>query len=211
MQVPCPSSYISLYSAERFDFDESALTAEVPVKGATGNGTVQTYISVIAPATGDKVEIWRAGPNIGMYEKTGGVVTSNTYVPYDEAAMRWWRIRDDGGDVLWETSPDGETWTTLRRKQLAIERSGVAVQLGCGYWGSETNPDPGAVRQRLDRRAGPRLGRAQHRDPHPARHRRLDVRARGLRGRVHERRLRARGRTRPSSPSSTRPAGGSCA
>ena len=42
---------------------------------------------------------------------TGGVPYSATFSP---TAHRWLRIRDDGTDIYWETSPDGSAWTIRR-------------------------------------------------------------------------------------------------
>jgi hypothetical protein len=39
---------------------------------------------------------------------------SATTLTYDAAAHAWWRIRTSSSNTLWQTSPDGVTWTTRR-------------------------------------------------------------------------------------------------
>jgi len=53
--------------------------------------------------------------NGGMVcRKTVAGVNDDTYPGYDASRDIWWRIRESGGTIYMETSPDSVTWTTLR-------------------------------------------------------------------------------------------------
>lgn len=40
--------------------------------------------------------------------------TSDVALDYDPLAHAWWRIREAGGRVLWDTSPNGSAWVNRR-------------------------------------------------------------------------------------------------
>ena len=48
-------------------------------------------------------------------------------IPFD-ASMTWWRIRPSGNTVVYETSPDGETWT-IQRTAAGAAPAGVAASI----------------------------------------------------------------------------------
>ena len=45
--------------------------------------------------------------------------------PYDAAAHRFWRLREQAGTIFWETSPDRTTWTTLHRAPATFDTTHV--------------------------------------------------------------------------------------
>src|SRR4029450_3376786 len=49
-------------------------------------------------------------PNKLVVMKTGGVAAEIEFVPEQH---RWWRIRESGGEVFAEASPDSQRWTLL--------------------------------------------------------------------------------------------------
>jgi hypothetical protein len=64
----------------------------------------------------------------------GNFTDVGTAVPYDPVAHRWWRFSQPGLQVLWQTSPDGVTWTTRAAWTPTFDTSGVYVSLGTGNW-----------------------------------------------------------------------------
>lgn len=70
---------------------------------------------------------------------TGPVVQGS--VAYDAVAHRWWRVRESGGTIFWETSPDGAAWTTqVSWASPYAAPTASQVYMGSGYFGA----DPGA-------------------------------------------------------------------
>jgi len=44
--------------------------------------------------------------SVGLYEVVGGVPNGLAFPPYNAVTMRWWRIREAGGTVFFESAPD---------------------------------------------------------------------------------------------------------
>jgi hypothetical protein len=120
----------------------------VPGKGAAGLGTV--YQAPTSPVTtGPKAQVILTpggthSPAVGLllefdYDKTQSIYTVNFVddgTGVTTAAVStpsiWWRIRDDGTNVHWETSADATTWTNLRtaaRPSWWNATDGVSVQI----------------------------------------------------------------------------------
>jgi len=62
---------------------------------------------------------------------------------YDAVTMRWWRMRPAGGDILFETAPDGLDWSLL----VAVPAQPIdAAVVNVGAGTNEAEPAPGAAR-----------------------------------------------------------------
>jgi hypothetical protein len=68
---------------------------------------------------------------------SGGVLRE---LPYDEALHRWLRIRELGGTIYWETSPDGERWTAQFAAPQPFGVTQLYVKFGEWSWQSAASP-----------------------------------------------------------------------
>ncbi|HWN68637.1 MAG TPA: hypothetical protein VNM90_13460, partial [Haliangium sp.] len=104
-------------SATRYDLTGNAIAVEVPQVDETG--LIRTLF-VLDFLNGNYISLEHG--NFGE-EATNRVVCRNRILganatpcslEYDSELHRWWRFRhDDGEDLVhWETSPDGEQWTS---------------------------------------------------------------------------------------------------
>jgi hypothetical protein len=90
------------------------------------------------------------GPGqIGVAANPPGATLGN--VPYDAADQRWWRIREKGDVVYADTSPDGESWTTLGKADVPELFPVGAVEVFYGL-GALATTSP--VQARFDRMNG---------------------------------------------------------
>jgi hypothetical protein len=119
-------------------------------------GDMRTVIEVdnVPGANGATVEIaWRSTTNsdrLHMYVDGatlyfGQVTTTgpdDLGAPYDPIAMKFWQLRHDlsAVDVAFDTSADGQTWTTLRRIYPAISLSSVYIEIQAGTYKSVATP-----------------------------------------------------------------------
>lgn len=55
---------------------------------------------------------WFSGGTLSATRTSGGVKTTVSTLSYSPSSHVWWRIRESGGTVFWDTSADGQTWTT---------------------------------------------------------------------------------------------------
>lgn len=49
--------------------------------------------------------------------------------PYDSAKDRWWRLREQDGWLLWETSPDGAAWALLAKDRGLVDPAWLTLWL----------------------------------------------------------------------------------
>jgi hypothetical protein len=68
-----------------------------------------------------------------------------TLVPYDPIAHRFWRIREQGGSVFFETSPDDAVYTTLYEVPTPSFVDVVRWGVGAGTVPAITSPGTGLI------------------------------------------------------------------
>lgn len=137
VKIACQSSYPVLSAAGPFDATGSSLYARIS-PAPIGNGTTQTIMR-IAVDTSNRVTYYVDGGGILTARVTNAGVNSDVVIgTYDAYSHGWWRIREAGGSILFDTAPDGWTWT--QRASIAYTWSPAAVQVVflCGYYGSES-------------------------------------------------------------------------
>jgi hypothetical protein len=83
------------------------------------------------PSSGaDLVEVQQIDKSLYFVMVVGGVATDACQIPYLPIAHRYWRIRETGGELLWETGQDGVAWTVQRRAKTPAFVSSVRVDFG---------------------------------------------------------------------------------
>jgi hypothetical protein len=58
--------------------------------------------------------------------------STRAQIAYQPAVHRHWRIRESSGQLYWETSPDGASWTALWSEALPFEVAHVRARLTAG-------------------------------------------------------------------------------
>ncbi|WP_069883532.1 hypothetical protein [Streptomyces luteocolor] len=118
-RCPCVAgNYAGYQTAKVWTLAGSSVYLQVPVAAAANGATVeaQTVFAVITATAGTNLAFnintvantIRCESNVGY---TDGAAVSLTY---SAATHAWLRIRETGGNVLWDTSTDGSTWTNRR-------------------------------------------------------------------------------------------------
>lgn len=83
------------------------------------------------PSSGaDVAEVHQVGKSLAFSLTAGGVATDDCVIPYSTISHRFWRIREASGDLLWETAPNGATWTVQRRAKAPTFAAAVRVDFG---------------------------------------------------------------------------------
>jgi hypothetical protein len=72
-----------------------------------------------------------------VYDGTFHVVGDAAGVPYSPAVHAWWRFRESGGTLYFESSPDVSNWTALAGIPAPFATGAVYVNMSAGTWGSE--------------------------------------------------------------------------
>jgi hypothetical protein len=84
----------------------------------------------------NRLAIGYEGGNLLMREVAAGTV-SDTTLAFDSTAHRYVGLSHDGaGNALWQTSPDGVTWTTRRTKTTTVDVAAVQPSIAAQWLGS---------------------------------------------------------------------------
>lgn len=131
------TGYYGVISKQRYLFDENALFVEIA--GRTSASTTAETQLILELDPQNNITLGATGTSLHMRHKTAGI-NSDTFVPFDAAAMRWWRLREAGSSIYFETSPDGLAWTVRRTVAKTFDLSGVKVILQAGTWQQVSSP-----------------------------------------------------------------------
>jgi hypothetical protein len=113
--------------------------------GTNANQTLAVYDD--AGGTGDSITnsvMWfiEAG-TLYARKYVGGVATNIGTLSFVLATHKWWRLRESGGTVYWDTSTDGMTWTNRFSNAPGITMTSTNIDLECKCYKAETNPGTG--------------------------------------------------------------------
>jgi len=116
-RVACDTGFSGYASAAIYTLEGSAASTQVfppAAGGATVDAWAQLLVTSATPGTDAVMKVNAATGDLAMELRTGFFDPGAVLLPYDPAAHAWLRVREAGGDLLWDTSPDGVTWTTRR-------------------------------------------------------------------------------------------------
>ncbi|MYY79762.1 MULTISPECIES: hypothetical protein [unclassified Streptomyces] len=119
-RIPCVAgSYAGYQTAKVYTLVGSSVYLQVPVAAAAASATVEAQ--TVFAITPDPTQ----GTNLAININTvAGTIRFESNVAYTDGAAvsltysavthLWLRIRETGGNVLWDTSTDGSSWTNRR-------------------------------------------------------------------------------------------------
>ncbi len=121
MNIPANRSearaQISSYA--HHDMRGKAITFEVPAVGG-----VTTEAGLLDPS-GAEVYWGMTEGDMFVYSK-GRMLKRRSYSATND---RWWRVREEGQTMIWETSPDGAAWTLFASDSAPIDTAWVRLEL----------------------------------------------------------------------------------
>jgi len=82
--------------------------------GSTGEAWTQVLVKADVSGTDIAFEVDAVNGLLKCMSRTGFFDPSTVAVTYNPVAHAWLRVREGGGNVIWETSPEGATWTVQR-------------------------------------------------------------------------------------------------
>lgn len=116
-RVPCTTDFAAFVSASAYTLAGSSVYARM-YPPAAGGAATEAYAQVMveAPTAGTEAGFtvnavagtMRCSANVDYWDDAATVLT------YDPAAHAYVRLRETGGSLYWETSPDASTWTIRR-------------------------------------------------------------------------------------------------
>ncbi|WP_455360019.1 hypothetical protein [Streptomyces sp. SYSU K21746] len=131
-RVPCTTGYAAYRSASIYTLTggQVAMRAYAPAAGG-GATTAACSILVLSSVGGTDAGflIDTAQNAMGLYLRIGYADGGALFPAYDPVAHAWLRLREGGGTLLWETSPDGLAWTTRRTAATPAWAAGSDLSL----------------------------------------------------------------------------------
>ncbi|MGA5424524.1 hypothetical protein [Streptomyces lavendulocolor] len=114
--IPCTTGYAGLRSASAYTLTGSYVLARAypPAPGGAVSAALSLLVLTGTPGTDAGFLIDAAQGAVGLYLREGYADPGAAFLTYDPDAHAWLRLREAGGTLLWETAPDGVTWTVRR-------------------------------------------------------------------------------------------------
>lgn len=124
-RVPCTTSYAGYQTAYSWTLAGASFYMAI-VTTPAASGATQAYASVFVNApgigeTGGPLYGCRVGfivnavtGQLSCTSETGYYEETPTLLTYSAVTHKFLRLRETGGNILWDTSPDGTTWTNRR-------------------------------------------------------------------------------------------------
>lgn len=117
-RVPCTTGYAGCQTAYAWTLAGATLYVQVPTTPSATGATVEAYAAVMVQGA---VEGTRVGFSINKVSGVMRCVSEVDYwdaaaveVTYNAATHLFLRLREDGTNLYWDTSPDGSVWTNRR-------------------------------------------------------------------------------------------------
>lgn len=131
-RVGCDTGFSAYASAANYTLEESAARVQIFPPAAAGAATeawAQLLITTTTLGTDAVAEVNTATGNLALRLRAAFIDAGTVLLPYDPVAHAWVRIRETSGSLLWETSPDGVTWTTRRTETAPSWVSATTLQV----------------------------------------------------------------------------------
>jgi hypothetical protein len=132
------SGEAAYYSAQLFDLTGAEALVEVPAVAAQTTSYVFFRLEIDG---GHGVELLVSDGSLRARYELGYSTQTLHNTPFDVALHRWWKIREEGGIIHWESSSDGIRWKELAQLAAPIDVTALEVILGSGLASSTPDSD----------------------------------------------------------------------
>lgn len=149
LQVVLPTTatydnFLSTGDVTFYDLTSSSVMVELVQAPNASAPSAQVYFMVtdqpyLTAATNYEAFQVGDGGNVTFKELVAGVADS-TNIAYSSTNHRWLRLRESGGTIFWDTSPDGVTWTNRRSKTAKLTLTNICIGFMGGCYASEATP-----------------------------------------------------------------------
>lgn len=117
-RVPCTTGYAGYQTGYAYTLTNSSVYLQLPVIPALSTATAEALCCMMILSGTGGTRLGFVINAVGNLLRCKSEVTyydpASVDITYNATTHKWLRIRETGGNVLWDTSPDGTTWTTRR-------------------------------------------------------------------------------------------------
>lgn len=128
-----------------YDLTGSSVIVQVPQYPNVGNGTTEAYIQldILGTSNVNTLQWHSVGSSLIAAYHVSSAVTTVATLALSSTDHKWLRIRHNGTQVVWDTSPDSSTWTQQATWTPTFSLTNLQVTIGSGFTGTE--PAPGTA------------------------------------------------------------------
>ena len=137
---PAPNtvdSYCFAWTTSSYRLASDSVAVKVPEVTTQATIGVQTFIYLETADGSQELVLLLEGGGFQLYGTGPTLVVTGGYDPQEDL---WWRLREAGGDLFFETSPDGTTFVLRGQWPDPIVLDDVRVGLGAGAWQALASP-----------------------------------------------------------------------
>ena len=135
------SSFCGMDGSHLYDFSRGdGITIDSVTFPSVNNFVSYVQGAVPGANDGNRIEMTLDGTIIDMRVMVNDAQVAGTQLTINRTMHRWWRLRGTGSTVIWETAPDGATWTERARHDAPFPLSPLDVNLGAGRYGTINAP-----------------------------------------------------------------------
>jgi hypothetical protein len=142
-----PNLYAGYSTVMPYDLRGRAIQVKVPFLSTGSSGFCSLEAHVEGTALGRNRLFIGKGPGESLVtysQPDSGMQVGQMELPYDPAAHLYWRLREAGGTVFFETSPDGVGWSLVQQQDMPLDVSKVRLSIGCAFEMAGGSPLDGA-------------------------------------------------------------------
>jgi hypothetical protein len=117
-RVPCTTGYAGCQTAYAWTLAGATLFVQMPTTPSAAGATAEAYAAVMVQGN---IEGTRVGFSVNKVTNVLRMVSETDYwddnavtLTYSATTHAFLRLREDGTNLYWDTSPDGSTWTNRR-------------------------------------------------------------------------------------------------
>ena len=138
------TDYNGITSVPLIDMTNAQATVELP-QYAPGYGH-ESHFQLVDPDAGHYVRFDVGGYGLSLQDSVTGYAGRTVIASYTVAQYRYWRLRHDPATdrLLWESSADNSSWTTLRSIARTFAITSMQVRLLAGHSAGVDSP-PGTT------------------------------------------------------------------
>lgn len=133
------SNYAGYTSTSNYDLTDSYAFVKVPTMCNTAT-TAEAILSLHDSGNTNKLEIMQEQGTLYFRHIISGSATNLASVSYNGSTHLWWRIRESSGTTYWETSPNGNVWTTQYSESTPITITALQAELSGGTYAVVASP-----------------------------------------------------------------------
>ena len=133
-------NYPTVYSATTYDLTGAAFVLRLV--SYLNAGTNREAVFLLFPSASNRLYWYiSSSGNIQCRKTLSGVDSSEDYsTTYVAATHAWLRIRELDGDILWDSSTNGITWTNRALLAAPFAITAVTVAVWCGVYTAIADP-----------------------------------------------------------------------